>query len=121
MDKYKIGKVIKGIVTGVEKYGIFISFDEYYTGLIHISEISHSFVKNINEIAKVGDNIYVKILDIDEDNFKLKLSIKDINYKNIKKNRTKEIVETSMGFKTLELKLPEWIELSLKKIIKHNK
>ena len=37
MSKYEKGKIIKGIVSGIESYGAFITFDEYYTGLIHIS------------------------------------------------------------------------------------
>ena len=40
MDKYKVGKIVVGNVTGIEKYGIFVCLDDYYTGLIHISEIS---------------------------------------------------------------------------------
>ena len=44
--KYENGKIIKGCVTGIESYGIFMSFDEYYSGLIHISEISKKFVRN---------------------------------------------------------------------------
>ena len=39
MTKYKKGKVIKGVVSGIESYGAFVTLDEYYTGLIHISEI----------------------------------------------------------------------------------
>ena len=40
MEKYEKGKIIKGQVTGIEKYGIFVSLDEFYSGLIHISEIN---------------------------------------------------------------------------------
>lgn len=45
MTKFKKGEIIKGTVTGIEKYGIFVNLDNYYTGLIHISEISNFFVK----------------------------------------------------------------------------
>ena len=44
MSKYKKGRVVSGVVTGIEKYGVFIGLDEFYSGLIHISEISHGFV-----------------------------------------------------------------------------
>ena len=40
MRKYKDGEYVTGCVTGIEKYGIFVSLDEYYNGLIHISEKS---------------------------------------------------------------------------------
>ena len=115
MTKYKKGKIVKGTITGIEDYGAFVSLDEYYSGLIHISEISHGFVKNIEDFVKIGDIIYVEVLDVDEYLCQLKLSIKNINYK--KSNiRRKKIRETSLGFRTLAYKLPFWIEESLKKI-----
>ena len=40
MTKYKVGSTVTGNVTGIEKYGAFVSLDDYYSGLIHISEIS---------------------------------------------------------------------------------
>ena len=115
MSKYEKGKVIKGTVTGVENYGIFISVDEEYTGLIHISEISHNFVKNVNDFVKIGDIINVEILDVDDKNNHIKLSIKNIKYKNVNKIRKKRIYETPNGFNTLSEKLPNWIEENLKK------
>ena len=47
MSKYENGKIVVGCVTGIENYGIFVSLDEYYSGLIHISEVSNKFVKDI--------------------------------------------------------------------------
>ena len=81
MTKYMKGKIVKGTVTCIEPYGAFMSFDEYYSGLIHISEISKGFVKDIHDFVNVGDHIYVEILDVDDEEFHLKLSIKNINYK----------------------------------------
>ena len=40
MSKYKKGNVVKGVVTGIESYGIFVAFDEFYTGLIHFRLVS---------------------------------------------------------------------------------
>jgi hypothetical protein len=60
--------------------------------------------------------IFVEILDVDEELGHLKLSIKNIEYKKKVVVRRKRIRETSLGFKTLEYKLPIWIEESLKKI-----
>ena len=116
MGKYQKGKIVQGVVTGIETYGAFVSFDEFYSGLIHISEISHSFVKDINEFVQVGDIINTEIMEVDDSLFQLKLSIKNINYKNVKNARKKNIVETKSGFATLEKKLPLWIEESIKKI-----
>ena len=115
MIPYKKGKIVKGVVTGIEKYGAFVSLDEYYNGLIHISEISHGYVKNINDYLKVGDTIYAEVLEVDEEKFHVKLSIKNISYKRRTYTPKRIIKETSLGFKTLEYKLPIWIEENLKK------
>lgn len=116
MSKIKKGKIIRGTVTGIEPYGVFVSCDDYYSGLIHISEISHGYVKNINDFVKIGDLIFVEVLDVDEELGHLKLSIKNIDYKKKMFIKIKRIKETSLGFRTLEYWLPIWIEESLKKI-----
>lgn len=107
MNIYKKNKLVKGQVTGIEKYGIFINIDQYYSGLIHISEISEGFVKNINDYVKIGETIFAKIVDVDDENCQLKLSIKNINYKVRKKFPL--IVETTLGFKPLADNLKKWI------------
>lgn len=109
MSKYENGKIVTGCVTGIENYGIFVSLDEYYSGLIHISEISTKFVKDINDYVNIGETIRVKIVEKDEDNCHLKLSIKDIDYRVNSKRRNK-IIETEKGFETLSIKLEDWIE-----------
>ena len=116
MSKFKKGRIVRGTVTGIESYGVFVSCDDYYSGLIHISEISYGFVKNINDFVKIGDLILVEILDVDEELGHLKLSIKNIEYKKNIPIRRKKIRETSLGFRSLEYKLPIWIEEYLKKL-----
>lgn len=116
MAKYKKGKIIRGTVTGIESYGVFVSCDEYYSGLIHISEISHGFVKNVSDYVNIGDVINVEILEVDESLGQLKLSIKNIDYKKSNATRRKKIMETSLGFSTLAYRLPIWVEESVKKI-----
>lgn len=110
--KYEKGKIVKGCVTGIESYGIFVNFDEYYTGLVHISEVSNGFVRNINNYVSLGETINVKILDVDEQNFHLKLSIKDIKYKASIRKR-KKIEETGSGFDILKNNLDGWISKKL--------
>ena len=118
MTKYKKGKIVKATVTGIESYGIFVSLDEYYSGLIHISEISHGFVKNINDFVNIGDMIYAEIIDIDDQLCHLKLSIKNINYKSQERIKKRKIIETPLGFKTLAYKLPIWVDENVKKVKK---
>lgn len=112
------GRILKGVVTGIESYGVFVQFDDYYSGLIHISEISGGFVKDPADYVQVGEIINVKIIDVDDTMGHLKLSIKDIQYKEKKPTKRRKIQETPLGFKTLAYKLPIWIEESVKNIRK---
>ncbi len=121
MAKYTKGKIVEGVVTGIESYGIFVSLDEFYSGLIHISEISNGFVKNIHDYVNIGDTIYVEIIGVNDEECHLSLSIKNINYKKRNPKKRKKIVETSLGFKTLAYKLPIWVDESLKKMEKKQK
>lgn len=109
MAHYKIGKIVKGNITGVEDYGIFVSLDNFYSGLIHISEISKDFVRDTKDYGEVGETIYVKILEVDERTNHLKLSIKDIDYRIEKKNKKPKIKERGEGFKPLKDNLSKWI------------
>lgn len=116
MAEIQVGKIVDGKVTGLETYGIFVSIDDY-TGLVHISEISDNFVRNVNDYARVGDKIKVKILEIDEEKHQLKLSIKEFENNN-KVPKREKIRETSTGFSSLAEKLPEWIEDKMYEISK---
>lgn len=107
MTKYKENEIVEGLVTGIEQYGIFVSLDEYYSGLIHISEISDGYVKDVNNFVNIGETIKVRILECDDDTFHVKLSIKNLNYR-INRNKSK-INETGSGFEILRNSLPEWI------------
>lgn len=107
MAEYKVGSIVKGQVTGIEKYGAFINIDSDYVGLIHISEISNDFVKDINDFIKIGDEVYMQIIDVDNSKKQLKLSIKDINYKVHNKSK---VHESRLGFLPLKNNLDKWIE-----------
>jgi predicted RNA-binding protein with RPS1 domain len=118
--KYKVGKIVEGTVTGIETYGAFVSFDEFYSGLIHISEISEGFVNDVNEFLTIGDIIKTRIIGIDEENNHLKLSIKE--FENLKpKRRKRGIRETKGRSKQLFQLLPKWIEKEEEKLAKRAK
>ena len=89
MTKYKKGSIIEGSVTGIENYGVFVNLDDYYSGLIHISEISHGFVKDVSNYVNLGDTIRVKVVEVDDNSCHVKLSIKDIDYRKAKPKRKK--------------------------------
>lgn len=116
MTSFKINDEVTGIVTGIETYGIFVNIDEY-SGLIHISEISENYVRNVSDFAIVGDKIKVKIIGINEKDKHLKLSIKSLNDEK-KKIKKEKIVETSKGFSSLKDHLEEWINNKMIEISK---
>ena len=111
--KYKKNDVVEGRITGIEPYGIFLSIDNGYSGLIHISEISHAFVKNIHDYVKINETIKAKIIEVDENQKKLKLSIKNLNY-NDEELQFKDVSET--GFRSLKENLRPWIDEKLSEL-----
>ena len=114
MEKIKKNDIVRATVTGVQKYGAFVSSDDY-EGLIHISEISYGFVKNVNDYLKVGDEIFVEVVDVNDKSNHLKVSIKDIDYKK-DGARLKRMAETKDGFKPLKDNLETWINQKIKEI-----
>ena len=118
MNEFKVGEIIKVQVIGSQHYGIFIKCldDESYTGLIHISEISNDFVKDVNKFAKLGDIIYAKILDVDTTNKHIKLSIKATLPKTRYKTSYTKIKsdEKLSSFEPLEKRLNGWISEQIK-------
>ena len=117
MTIYKKGDIVTGIVTGIEKYGIFVSLDDYNSGLIHISEISDAFVRNPSDYVSMGETIKAEVIEDEEvESFQVKLSIKNIDY-HIIKRRNKGIKETKSGFSTLNKELPNWIEIKHSEVL----
>ncbi len=69
------GDICTGVVTGVTKFGAFVKLDEQTTGLVHISEVADTFVKEVTDYINVGDEVKVKVLSLGADG-KIGLSIK---------------------------------------------
>jgi general stress protein 13 len=125
-EKIEIGSILQGKVTGIQPYGAFVALDEHTQGLVHISEITHGYVKDINEHLKVGDEVNVKVLSVDEGAGKIGLSIRateeapvqsTVKPKKARKRQTATILpeeEEQQGFNTLKEKLQEWIDQSQK-------
>lgn len=122
--KYNQGDVLTGKVTGIQPYGAFVALDESTQGLVHISEITHGFVKDVSEYLSVGDEVQVKVLQVDEEKDKISLSIRATQEapkaeapKRPKRQASTSTAErgTTEGFNTLRDKLQEWIEKSERK------
>ena len=99
MEDFRVGSVVLGEVTGIESYGIFVKLNNGYSGLVHISEITEKFVKDVNNYAKIGEEIYVEIKNIDSENKKCILSVKGLNYR-IDDNKL--VKESVRGFTPLK-------------------
>lgn len=112
----EIGQVIEGKVTGIQPYGAFVAIDGDTQGLVHISEIMHGYVKDINDYLSVGDTVNVKVIQIDEEKGKISLSIRateeapkeTVKQENTVKNNDSN--NDSSGFNILKDKLQDWID-----------
>lgn len=71
----EVGEILKGKVTGITNFGAFVKLPDGSLGMVHISEVSNSFVKDIREHLTEGQEVTVKVLEINE-NGKIGLSIK---------------------------------------------
>lgn len=116
---YKVGELVIGKVINVKPYAAFLEFEDGSQGLLHISEISDAFIRDIDKFVSKDDTIKVKILSIDGTNGFLRVSFKQVpeeesfsshvNYRRHVPNINKD------DFKVLDERLPEWIEKALKK------
>lgn len=71
----EVGDKVVGKVSGITNFGAFVDLDDNQTGLVHISQISDSFVKDIHDVLSVGDSVTVKVMKIGDDG-KIALSMK---------------------------------------------
>lgn len=72
---HEVGTVVKGKVTGITNFGAFVEIEGGKRGMVHISEISRSYVEDISKVLSVGQAVECKIISISDDG-KLALSIK---------------------------------------------
>lgn len=119
--KYEVGEELTGKVTGIQPYGAFVALDGETQGLVHISEITYGFVRDINDYLAVGDEVKVKVLEVDYDAGKISLSIralqeapsnhnKPVRPRKSLQDKVKE--HDAEGFNSLKDKLKDWIDRS---------
>lgn len=124
-DQLQVGDIIEGKVTGIKPFGAFVAIDENRQGLVHISEVSHGYVKDINEHMSVGDTVKVKVLTIDEEKGKVSLSIRATEPKPEAQTggprAPRKPKKEEPGFNTLEKKLKNWLKESNDKQAQLNK
>ena len=79
-DKYQPGQLVKGSVTKITNFGVFIGLEDGLEGLLHISELAEHKVEDPEEVVKVGQELEVKVLRVDTDERKIGLSLKRVDW-----------------------------------------
>ena len=77
----KKGMVVKGTVTRLEKFGVFVEIGAERPGLVHISEITHGYIKTPGDVVKEGEEVEVQVLDVNRRRKQIKLSMKALEEK----------------------------------------
>jgi uncharacterized protein len=77
----KVGMVLEGTVRNIMDFGMFVDINVHCDGLVHISELSNKFVKNISDLYTVNDVVKVKVISVDVNKKRIGLSIKQVNTK----------------------------------------
>ena len=85
--------VISGTVTRLEKFGAFVDIGAERPGLVHVSEMTHDYVRNPGEVVKEGDTVEVKVLDVNKQKKQIKLSMKALL------DKPEDVVETVLNKK----------------------
>ena len=105
----EVGSKLKGKVTGITNFGAFVELPEGSTGLVHISEVADTYVKDINEFLKVGDQVDVKVMNVGKDgkiriknkkakdNYKSESGNKNHRSRNNRNDRQQENFEQKMA------------------------
>lgn len=118
---YKIGDIVTATVTGIQPYGVFATLDEETQGLIHISEVKHGYVDNVEDLFEMNEKIEVMVLDIDEFDGRISLSLRSLQktkhhpFSNRKKN-PRYGKASGTGFDSIAHQLPKWISTALKRL-----
>ena len=76
MSKYKVGDVVKATIVSITSFGAFAQIIDGVDGLIHISQIADQKVENVKDVLNVGDEVDVKIIDIDEESKRISISMR---------------------------------------------
>ncbi len=116
---YEIGQIVEGKVTGIQPYGAFVALQDNVTGLIHISEISDGYVRNITRYVREGDIVRVKIIDYDPEHRQARLSLKALHAYTRSHRRYGQkptLPENKIGFRSLEEQLNTWIKNTKEKM-----
>ncbi|MHC4871585.1 MAG: 30S ribosomal protein S1 [Planctomycetota bacterium] len=95
-EKYKVGDIVKGPVTKLTNFGAFVELDSDLEGLLHISEMADNKIEKPEEVANVGDELTVMVINIDKDDRKIGLSLRACNGMNEDGTMSEEAVQEAL-------------------------
>ncbi len=115
--------VVKGKVTRIENFGVFVDIGAERPGLVHVSELTHDYIRNPNEIVKEGDEVEVKVLGVNRQKKQIKLSMKALEERPVKppKADKKETKEAGEPEKEKEEPVPTAMEVALREAMERSK
>lgn len=117
------GMVAKGKVTRLEKFGAFVDIGAERPGLVHISEMTHDYIKTPGEVVKEGDDVEVQVLEVNRRKRQIKLSMKALEEKPVKVAKTvqqpreKEAAEPAEK----EVPVPTAMEMALREAMERSR
>lgn len=100
-EKYPPRTKVRGTISGITAFGIFVRLEDDIEGLVHISEVSRNRIEKLDEYFKIGDPVEAVVLDVDIDKKRLSLSIKHYEIMSEKEEVTKILKQTSPNRVTL--------------------
>jgi len=103
-NRYQPGQLVKGKVTKITNFGVFVGLEDGLEGLLHISELADHKVENPEDVVKVGEDIEVKILRVDADERKIGLSRKRVEWAEDDLSIDEEVMAGTGGGSNVELK-----------------
>ncbi len=95
----KADMVVKGKVVRLETFGAFVDIGAEKSGLLHVSELSHGYVRNPSDLLKEGEELEVKIIEVDRKKKQIKLSMKALEAEPVKDEEKEEPVKPAKGKK----------------------
>ena len=90
IKNFKIKDVVQGKVTRIVKFGLFVQIETGMEGLVHISELSPEQIKRPSDVAKIGDELIVRIIDIDFDKRRMAFSVKQVEFPEAEEEKNEE-------------------------------
>ncbi|WP_251424278.1 S1 RNA-binding domain-containing protein [Veillonella agrestimuris] len=104
----EVGNILEGTVSGITKFGVFVDLGDKQTGLVHISEVAHGYVEDINTLLHVNDAVKVKVLSVEGN--KIALSIRQTQEKPERvEQRSERRIQSRQSAEAFEAKMKSFL------------